>query len=58
MKVFVYKCSECGKRAEVKPADKPPMCHGKEMVRDYSGIGFIFKGYEFVGDVYHEKRDR
>ena len=57
MKEFVYRCTECEKTVVIPADEEPPECHGK-MVRDYSGVGIIFKGYEFVGETYHEKRDR
>ena len=61
MKRYDYKCLECKRVVDV-PADVVPpktcaYCGGK-MARVFGTNNIIYKGYEFVGRTYHEKRDR
>ena len=58
LKEYEYKCLKCKKRVDA-PADEPrPICCGNPMARVFGTQNIIYKGYEFVGPVNHEKRDR
>jgi len=58
MKTFDYKCLQCGRVVEVRDGEEVPKCHGREMARQFGTNNIIYKGYEFVGPVNHEKRDK
>jgi len=61
LKEFDYRCIECKRvitqYAREEPPSKCPHCGGK-MARMFGTNNIIYKGYEFVGPTYHEKRDR
>lgn len=61
LKRYEYRCLECRKVIDI-PADIIPpktcaYCGGK-MARIFGTQNVICKGYDFVGPVHHEKRDR
>lgn len=61
MKRYGYRCLDCRELIDI-PADMVPpktcaYCGGK-MGRVFGTKNIIHKGYEFVGEVHHEKRDR
>ena len=43
---------------EIWDDEEIPICCGKPMLRMFGTRNIIYKGYEFVGPVHHEKRDR
>ena len=61
MKEYEYRCIDCQKRI-VLPAnnDPPEECDfcGGNMAKIFGTSNIIYKGYDFVGPTYHEKRDR
>ena len=58
MKEYEYKCLKCKKCVDVPAGEKPPDCCGAPMIRIFGTQNVIYKGYDFVGPTYHEKRDR
>ena len=56
--MYDYKCLQCKKIVDVPADSEPPLCHGKKMIRQFGTNNIIYKGYEFVGPVNYEKRDK
>ena len=61
LKRYDYKCQECRRIIDVSADITPPKtcayCGGK-MFRVFGTPHVIYKGYDFVGPAYHEKRDK
>lgn len=61
MKEYEYKCLECNEHVSLPAKNDPPeecvFCGGN-MARVFGTKHVIYKGYDFVGPTYHEKRDR